>query len=837
MSRRGWSCRSGYGWWPWTAPAAMALALTIGQSAAAAQPAASGQGERAPVTFDIAAQPLTSALHAFAETTGLQVSYPAELADGVSSPGVAGRYEPEAALRALLAGTGLTYRFTDAHTVTLVEGQSGSMMTPAPATPREGLAVPEPPRGGAGSPRFKAIKVPEIVVRESKEVGYKTDEEVSSPTRLPGPVRDLPQSVEVITRKLMDDQKAVRIQDVIRNVSGTFISSTGGGRQEFINIRGITSFADLNIFKNGFRDDSGFANRVFRETANLQRIEVLKGPASFLYGRAAPGGIMNLITKKPLEEPYYSADLIFGSYNLYRPSIDVSGPLNASKSLLYRFNGLYESGGSFRDGVKHDRVFAAPSFSWTLGSRTRLLFDMEYLYDDRVIDRGLPAIGRGVAPVPISTFLGDPNRRTEFHQGKAFLVLLHELSNNWTWRTGFRTAIASEAYDSIEQTGNATATGNIGLVRFEQPTTAQSHYLQNEVVGVFSTGWLGHRLLAGVEIGRERLDQTIVRTGFGTTNVFNPTRVFTPTTAAANIFDGYGVANFIAPYLVDQVALLDNLKLFLGGRFDIFKQEDVQGGVSTASVSENFFSPMLGVNYQPVKPVSLYANFSRSFAPQLGAITQDNQVIRPATGTQYEAGVKTELFDGRLFTNLAVFQITQRNLATFDPTDPTFRFSLPTGERRSQGVELDVAGRVMPGLDVIATYAYIDAENRSDDSVLGIASGNTLANAPLHSGSLWGTYTIQSGPLRNFGAGVGFYAAAKRLGDLQNTYEMPGYVRLDAALYYRKLEVFKRTNLTAALNFRNLLDHEYFEGSRENRREVYPGVPFTVLGSIRLEFY
>ena len=611
------------------------------------------------IEFDIPPQRLASALQAFAEAANLQVSYPSELAGDRMSPGVQGAYASITALDKLLAGTGLTYKLVNERTVTVERADPGvAQITPMADTVQ--TDHPRPVQREAASD-FKPIKVDEIVVRESKELGYKTGEEVSSPTRLPSPVDDIPQSVEVITRKLMDDQRAVRIPDVIRNVSGAFVNQTGGGRQEFINIRGFAS--GLNIFKNGFRDDVTFANRVFRETANLQRIEIIKGPASYLYGRSDPSGIMNLITKKPMADPFYATEFIVGSYNLYRPTIDMTGALNDSKTALYRFNGLYESAGSFREGVKSDRIFLAPSFSWTLGSKTSLLFEGEYMYDDRVIDRGLPAIGRAVAQVPISRFLGDPNRRTEFNQGKATLVLLHELSSNWTWRTGFRAALASEKYDSIEQSGNAALNGNINRSLFRQPTEGQSYYLQNEAVGVFTIGPFEQRLLAGVELGREQLNQTITSQAFGTTNVFNPSRIFAPTGAIVTSFDGDVRSNFLAPYIVDQVALLHNLKLTLGGRFDIFEQKQVDRGTET-NLAQNFFSPMVGLTYQPVKPVTLYTNFSRSFAPQLGSITRSGDLIRPATGTQYEAGIKLEPLEGRLFTNLAVFQIKQRNVSS-----------------------------------------------------------------------------------------------------------------------------------------------------------------------------
>jgi iron complex outermembrane receptor protein len=251
---------------------------------------------------------------------------------------------------------------------------------------------------------------------------------------------------------------------------------------------------------------------------------------------------------------------------------------------------------------------------------------------------------------------------------------------------------------------------------------------------------------------------------------------------------------------------------------------------------------MVGLVYQPIKPVSLYANYSES-ARQLDnfsvfrAMTPTGTLPTPERARQYEAGIKTELIEGRLYANAAVFKIEKENVQRFLFTGiaPAFGDIVQTGEERSQGVELDVRGRVRTGWDVVATYAYIDAEISRGDAVA--RQGNTLPNAPLHSGSLWSVYTFQSGPLEGFGIGGGLYAAGKRQGDIDNTFQIPGFVRPDAAIYYRKQEVMAKTNLIASLNFRNLLDQRYFEGTQESRTSIIPGAPFTVIASIKLEFH
>lgn len=805
----------------------------------------------AAVEFHIPSQPLGTALNAFAETTGWQVSVPTELITGRASTGIRGRHQPEEALQALLAGTGITYRVTDTDAV---------MLEPSavPST-SETQTVPSGPM--SGEPRdiadSKPVKVPEIVVKEVRKRGgqsYSVDE-TSTATRIPVPIHDTPRSVDVVTRQLMEDQKVIRFSEALRNVSGVSQSNFQGGQGGQFTIRGFQS--GLNVFKNGFRDDDVFGTRTQRDVINLERIEVVKGPPSYLYGRSDPGGVINQITKPPLRDPYYSAEMLIGNYALYRPQFDIGGPLNASKTLTFRFNGMFESAGSFRDGVESTRTFLAPTIGWEIGPRTTLRFEGEYFYDRRPIDRGLVAIGGGVAPIPISRFLGDPTLKNEVHHGKATAILLHEFNDMFTWRTAFRAAVTRGRYSSRESNFLIDeSTGILNLARYEIPTLTQSHYLQNELLGKFSTGPITHKTIVGVELGRE-VDVASVSGDFGGDtatpgafsyiNIFNPAdRLFlnTPLTKFSNTKN---VNDILGVYFGDHISLLDNLHLHAGGRFDYFKQrltnrpDDFTPTQSEDSQTDLAFSPSVGLTYQPWKPIALFANYTESFAPHPGTRNRFGTLFDPERGKAYEGGVKFQFFEDRLRARVAAFHIKKQNVLTPDPADP-IAFSVATGEQRSQGVEFDVAGRILPGWDIIATYAYIDARVTQDNAFL---VGSRLPNVPLNQGSLWSTYFFQEGPLKGLGAGLGMYAQGKRIGlfqcqnadDCQAPFELPGFVRMDAAVYYRKPEIFTRTNLLAAVNFTNVLDQRYFTGTLNVREVIDPGAPLTVIGSVKLEYY
>jgi iron complex outermembrane receptor protein len=273
--------------------------------------------------------------------------------------------------------------------------------------------------------------------------------------------------------------------------------------------------------------------------------------------------------------------------------------------------------------------------------------------------------------------------------------------------------------------------------------------------------------------------------------------------------------------------LLENLKLVLGGRFDVVNQKQEDFVSSTTSEQQNeAFSPRVGIVYQPIQPVSLYASFSRSFNPATpGTILASGEAAAPERGTQYEVGIKTEFLQGRLSSTLAFYDLARSNVLTPDPNNPFA--SVQTGKQRSRGIELDVAGEILPGWRVIASYAYTDAKITQDNEY---DVGNRLINVPENSASLWTTYEFQKGSLKGLGFGVGLRYVGERQGDLENSFALPSYLRTDAAIHYR------RNKFRAALNVSNLFDIEYFEAAQYGRAGIFPGTPLAVIGTIGWEF-
>ncbi|QYO63696.1 TonB-dependent siderophore receptor [Leptolyngbya sp. 7M] len=283
--------------------------------------------------------------------------------------------------------------------------------------------------------------------------------------------------------------------------------------------------------------------------------------------------------------------------------------------------------------------------------------------------------------------------------------------------------------------------------------------------------------------------------------------------------------NNIGIYLQDLISFTDNLKLLIGGRFDFIDYESINLlAAETTSLYDDAFSPRIGIVYQPIETVSLYASYTRSFTPNLFSRTVDGSRLDPERGTQYEIGVRSEFLDGRLSATLAAYQITKSNVAVDDPDNPNF--SIQTGEQRSRGIELDIAGEILNGWNVIASYAYTDAIISRDTSPL---EGNQLRGVPEHSASLWTTYEIQEGDLQGLGFGIGAFFSDSRQGDSSNTFQLPSFVRTDAALYYR------RPSFQVALNIKNLFDVQYFEASN-SRVAIDSGLPLTVIATLSINF-
>jgi iron complex outermembrane recepter protein len=347
------------------------------------------------------------------------------------------------------------------------------------------------------------------------------------------------------------------------------------------------------------------------------------------------------------------------------------------------------------------------------------------------------------------------------------------------------------------------------------------------VVGKFSTGPVKHQLLFGLDLNRyENKVPSFVEYDAAPIDIFNPIYGQSPSSIEVFRTSNTTITNSLGLYLQDQMAITDQLKVLAGVRFDAFDQTSKDFSAGTESnKSDSAFSPRFGIVYQPIPAVSLYASYVTSFTPADGVFLFGGSLatdFKPERGRQFEIGVKADLSD-RVSATLALYDLTRSNVVVFDEDFEAFQ----TGKQRSQGIELNFTGKILPGWNFIAGYTYTDARITEDEDDL--LRGNQLPNAPKHSFNLWTTYEIQKGTLKGLGFGLGLFYVGDRAGDLANTYELPSYLRTDAAIFY------KRDRFRVGLNFKNLFDIDYFETGSSSTRVNY-GEPFTVQGSISWEF-
>ncbi len=788
------------------------LAIMQAQSASAE----TGQKQN----FNIPAQSLSSALLQFSENTGVKTLFSTDMARDIKTSGLSGSYTPQQALDKLLANTGIAYRFTDTESVALSVA---------------------PQKNSAETTTLKAMTVTGNANKGDDPTAYKVTN-ASSATKTDTPIMDTPMSIQVIPKQVLKDQQALRIKDALKNISGVFWATDP--MYEGFQMRGFVSDGSTTVYRNGLR-----IRRAQHEVANLEQLEVIKGPAAAIYGRIEPGGLINVVTKKPLDTPYYSLEQQFGSYDLYRTTADATGPINKDRSLLYRLNLAYQNNNLFIDTMDQERFFVAPSLTWKPSDRTELNLNFEYQHDTRVNYTGLPVVGNRPANIPVSRYLGfgSDNERAVHDKLIVGFDWSHQFNDNWKvqhrfhyYNLDYQGNNQSFFNGPVNPTNNRTATRSTTTTPIDDTDTYATNI---DLIGKFKFLGTQHQALAGFDYFWEKRDGE----GFASTpapathrpvvDIFNPVygQVPLPTPKDFNSFSTL-TQSWYGTYFQDQITLFDKLHIMGGGRYDWATRSS--GSASTSieaarnretEVQNDAFSPRVGLVYQPWSWLALYGNYVESLGGANTALASSGKPLDAETAQQHEVGFKTELLDKKLLTTVAFYDLTKQNVATADPTNP--RFSVQTGEARSRGMEVDVSGQVTNGLNLIATYAYTDTEitkdNRGDQ-------GHRFWNVPKNSGSFWAKYAVQEPSLRGLSFGAGTYLIGQREGNNANTWQMPGYVRVDALLGY----AWKvgHSTVTTQLNVNNLLDKTIYETSAFGGFLAQPGAPRTFMGSIRVEF-
>jgi iron complex outermembrane receptor protein len=785
-------------------------------------PAITIAAEPATQNFDIPSQALSSALTRFSAATGLQVLYEGDIAEHITAPELKGAYNPVQALQKLLRGSGLNYRFSSGNTVTLEQA--------AVVEPQSANALPAVTVVGKGIYDVDAPDNPDYN-RSNATTATKTDT----------PIMETPFSIKTVPQQVMKDQQAVRLEQALENVSGVTSTRTSGasnGAQSATMIRGFQTY---EFYRDGSRFPGAWVWNGPRELANIEQVEVLKGPASILYGRLEPGGLVNLVTKKPSATPYYSLQQQFGSFDFYRTTADATGAISKDKSLLYRVNLDYENAGSFRDFVSNERGFLAPTFHWQISDRTEANVHLEYQHNRSTPDNGLFAVGNRPVNLPRERYLGEPGSKFESESFVAGLDWSHAFSDNWSIRHRFdiTSVLKNEGspyalpYDETGCTPGSCPVGRFGLAN---KNPANVYYTTLDLLGNFKTWGIKHSFLFGGDY--QRMDDRYRSSfGFPITSIDAYQPVYNGIDPKLLTINGGFNLNeeWFGLYAQDQIELPHHIHLLAGFRYDNARvsNHNLDGGTEVVSTTRATpIKPRVGILYQPIPEVSVYGNYVENFGIQNGVNFADNSPLPPTTAEQWEAGVKTELFDKRLTTTFAWFDITKQNIAIPIFGRPGYREVV--GEARNRGLEFDISGELLPGWKVIGAYSYIDSKMTKDAA--GV-QGNKLWNVPRNTGSLWTTYEFLGGDLQGLKFGGGVQVRDQRQGDKANSFQLPGYATVNLMTSYTMKVA--GTRLTTQFNVNNLLDKWYYDsaaGWSDRTQGIMPGEPRNFMGSVRVEF-
>jgi len=656
---------------------------------------------------------------------------------------------------------------------------------------------------------------------------------------------DLPQSIAVIDKAVLEQQQSTGLTDVLKNVNGVYLMGNTGGTQEEIAGRGF-AFTSSNTFKNGVR----YNNTTMPEITALESVEIMKGSSAILFGNVAAGGIINLVTKKPLFKNGGEVSMRTGSFDFYKPSIDVYGVLNQSKTAAYRVNTVYERSHSFRDVVNAERFYINPSFALKLTPKLDVLVEGDYLRDNRTNDYGVGAIDYQLIDVPRSTFLGAKWSYNKTEQKSISSSITYHFSDRWE----IRNVTAFQDYEN-DLFGTTRPNASSQFIRSNgnwkrgiQRTAISEEYLisQLDLTGRFSTGFLKHNLLIGVDADKYYTKTIAYKgiTNYDSINVFDlekykqrndiPDLVINTTTVSP--------VKRAGAYIQDLISITKKIKLLAGVRVTYLESfSDVNTYATNTTTTSRLFdhavTPRFGIVYQPLTTTSVFASYSNSFALNTG-VDINGDALAPSYINQYEAGVKNDLFKGFISTNLTVYQIVNSALAQMSLENGNTNANVKelAGEVTSKGLELDLSSRPVKGISFIAGYSYNDTRYTKSNTFI---VGSKLRYNPSHTANASIYYAMnERSVLRglNFGFGA-FYVGDRVAGrstrvtvpnDAFKLMTLPDYCLLDASIGY------SRNRFSLRVKVSNLLDVLSYNVHDDN--SVNPIAPRSVMSTLSYKF-
>lgn len=648
--------------------------------------------------------------------------------------------------------------------------------------------------------------------------GYRATRSASA-TKTDTALRDIPQSISVIPATVLKDLGSTNVERAPEFAGGVSKQNNFGGLTLYeYSVRGFTT---SEFYQDGFSANRGYPSTP--DAANIERIEVLKGPAASLYGRGDPGGTVNIVTKRPQPEAFTTVQTSAGSWDRYRTAVDVNTPLDGEGNVLSRVNLAVEDNHSFRDHVQSKRVFVAPSFSWQLDPDTRLLVESEFVRHSSTFDRGVvdaPGVSR-------STFLGEPNDGDiDNHNNRIQATLEHHLNDAWKLRLASHYKQGSLWGDASENRALNVDGHTLDRRYRERSMGWHDSITQLELRGLFDIGSWQHELLIGTEYEDYRKKERVTAIGGSRypIDLYNPVYGQPKPNGTRSGTDFFEQTKSQALNLQDQIIFTDRLRGMVGARFEHFEQstDDFARNHAKSRQTHDALTQRAGLLYQLTPQVGVFANASTSFKPNSG-LDANGKTFKPEEGVGYEVGIKSELFDDRLSATLAAFHIEKENVLALDPATNTSR---AMGKARSQGFDLQLTGQVTEAVRVIGAFAYIDAEVTKGDKA--IPAGSRILGVAKRSGSLLGVYEFQDGVLRGSDLGAAFTYVGDRSGEAGTRFELPAYHTVDLLAHYKATQ-----NVTVGLNLNNLFDEKYYERSYSNYW-INPGEPRNLTVSLTL---
>ncbi|MBK0403388.1 TonB-dependent receptor [Adhaeribacter sp. BT258] len=642
---------------------------------------------------------------------------------------------------------------------------------------------------------------------------------------------DMPQSMAVVGTEVITEQQASKLSDVIKNVNGVALGTTRGTTSETFFARGYNLGAN-NIMKNGARSNSA----VIPEASTLERVEVLKGSAALLYGNVSGGAVINMVTKQPKYEFGGEISMRAGSYNLYKPLVDIYGPI--SQKLAFRVIGTYETAGSYRKNIESERLYVNPSLLYKISNRTDILLQADYLKHDLTPDFGVGSLADTILNTKVgrSATFNTPWAYNNVAQTNASLSVNHQF--NETWKLNFIAARQDfdRNYFSTERI-QALANGNWGR-KLTRSKIAEDYYnSQLNLNGAFKTGALEHTVLVGADAERymnitNGFNVLGLRKGgvYDSINVFDPNRfeARTDLPETTNITRTETPTYRYGVFAQDLISISEKFKVLAGLRWSYqeaaqAKIYDLEKDTVTTGAKAKYdqaFSPRVGLVYQPSAATSVFASYSNNFTTNAGTDIYGNN-LKPSIIDQYEVGVKNDLIKGRLSANVTIYRILNNDLAQMARFDKDGKenananFKEFTGQTTSDGAEIDLNGTLLPGLNFLAGYSYnFMRYTKTPGNKGSYKEGERLVNNPAHTGNASLFYTFSTDKLKGLKVGVsGFYTGARNAG-WNNTYgqtqqfsrliKVDGFTTFDltAGYTYKQISLLaKMSNITNELNY------------------------------------